>query len=201
MNREDWEGLLNSHIITAYSSGLSVVEITRALGKLRIDHVHNLLRDTGTIAIMDRTEYRRTYPIHGKLTAALRHKGYTFGRWCLGWHFDPDTAAAELRDNPEDGPQRAVHDALRRDFPLIYFLLYGSQPPQTPQRTPPLPHPSVIIEWDQGNARYNARVPEYSEVVGIGSDWTEALEDAKMAYCFLMSIYKLNFAIKRNGIK
>ena len=119
MNREDWDGMLNSQIIAADTAGMSVVEITRALGRLRIDYVHNLLRDTGSIAIMEKSEFHRTYPLHGKLSAALRHMGYTFGRWCVGWHFDPDSAAAELGDNPQEGQQRAVHDAVRRDFPRI----------------------------------------------------------------------------------
>jgi len=196
MNGEDWEGLLNSRIITAYSAGLSVVEITRALGKIRIDYVHKLLRDTGAIPVMVRTDYRRTYQINGQLTEALRNMGYSFGRWCLGWRFDPETAVAELGNSPGNGEQSAVHDALRRDYPLIYFRLYGGKPPRTPRWTAPSAHPSLTIQWDQDKAGYVARVPEYGDVVGIGDDWNDALEAAKTAYRAQLGIYKLNFALR-----
>ncbi len=46
MATEEWEGLLNSRIIAAYTAGLSVVEITRTLGKIRVDFVHSLRTDS-----------------------------------------------------------------------------------------------------------------------------------------------------------
>jgi len=196
MTSAEWEGLLNSRIIAAYSAGLSVVEITRTLGKLQVDFVHNLLRETGAIPAMARCDYRRTYRIDGRLAEALRNMGYSFGRWCLGWRLDPDTATADLGTAPEEGRPSVVHEALRRDYPVIYFRLFGGgRPPRRSRWAGTAAHPSLIIDWDHDHAKYVARVPDYAEVEGIGHDWTEAVEEAKIAYRYQMSIHRLNLAL------
>jgi len=75
MKVEDIEELLNSRIIEAFSRGFSVVEITRALRKTTVTSVYNLLRDTGRIKFMARSEYRRQYDIDPRLATACRQKG------------------------------------------------------------------------------------------------------------------------------
>jgi hypothetical protein len=70
MNIEDLEEILNKRIIEAYSLGYSVVEITRALRKTGAEFVHSLLRETGHIPAMARSEYRRQYDIDHRMSAA-----------------------------------------------------------------------------------------------------------------------------------
>ena len=197
MTTEEWEGLLNSRIIAAYTAGLSVVEITRALGKIRADFVHSLLRETGHIPAMARSEYRRTYQIDQRLTNALQKMGYTFGRWCLGWRFAPEAAVADLATVPDNESSTASHEAVRRDYPVVYFRMYGGGRPQRRARkSGGAEHPALSTDWDHTLGRYVAQVPEYPEIEAVGNDWVEAAEEAKVAYRFLASIRKLDRVIK-----
>ena len=201
MTTEEWEGLLNNRIIAAYSSGLSVVEITRALGKIRVDCVHSLLRETGHIPAMARSDYRRTYQIDGRLADALRKMGYSFGRWCLGWQFGPEAAVANLGAVPDEGRPTAAHEAVRRDYPVVYFRMFGGRRPQRIFRKAKTSsiHPALSIEWEDARRKYVARVPEHPEIEGIGIDWTEAVEEAKVAYRFHGYISKLNRLIAEHA--
>jgi len=203
MTTEEWEGLLNNRIIAAYSSGLSVVEITRALGKIRVDCVHSLLRETGHIPAMARSDYRRTYHIDGRLADALRKMGYSFGRWCLGWQFGPEAAVAELATVPEEERPTAIHEAVRRDYPVVYFRMFGGRRPQRLSRKAKSSstHPALSIEWEDARRKYVARVPDYPEIVGIGMDWAEAVEEAKVAYRFHGYINKLSRAVAEHASK
>ena len=197
MATEELEGLLNSRIIAAYTAGLSVVEITRTLGKIRVDFVHSLLRETGHIPAMARSKYRRTYQIDPRLTEALRKMGYTFGRWCLGWRFEPEAAVADLATVPDDESSTASHEAVRRDYPVVYFRLYGGGRPQRrARRSGGAEHPALSIDWEHALGRYVAQVPEYPEIEAVGNDWVEVAEEAKTAYRFLACIRKLDRVIE-----
>ena len=196
MTNEEWEGLLNSRIITAYTAGLSVVEITRALGKIRVDSVHSLLRETGHIPAMARSEYRRTYQIDQRLADALLKMGYSFGRWCLGWQFGPEAAVADLGTAPEEESSTATHETVRRDYPVEYFRMFGGNKPQRrPRKTEYSTHPALSLDWDHTRGRYVATVLEYPDIKAFGVDWAEAAEEAKAAYRFQEYIRKLNNAI------
>ncbi len=48
----------------------------------------------------------------------------TFGRWCVGWGFDPVETAATLKEKPVE-EVRPAHDAMRRDFSEAYFVIFG----------------------------------------------------------------------------
>ena len=197
MTTEEWEGLLNSRIIAAYTAGVSVVEITRTLGKIRVDFVHSLLRETGHIPAMARSEYRRTYQIDQRLTDALQKMGYTFGRWCLGWRFAPEAAVADLATVPDNERPTRPHEAVRRDYPVVYFRMYGGGRPQRrARRSGGAEHSALNIDWEHTHGRYVAQVPEYPEIEAVGNDWVEAAEEAKAAYRFLASIRKLDRVIK-----
>jgi len=197
MATEEWEGLLNSRIIAAYTAGLSVVEITRTLGKIRVDFVHSLLRETGHIQAMARSEYRRTYQIDRRLTEVLQKMGYTFGRWCLGWRFEPEAAVAELAAVPDNELLTAPHEAVRRDYPVVYFRMYGGgRPPRRARRSGGAEHPALNIVWEHAHGGYVAQVPEYPEIEAVGNDWVEVAEEAKAAYRFMACIRKLDRVIE-----
>jgi len=196
MHIDDLEELLNSRIIAAYSTGMSVVEIHRAVGMSRIEYVHGLLRETGYIQAMARSDYRRTYDIDYRLGEALRKLGYSFGRWCLGWKLDPASAAADLKTTPDDGEQSPAHEAVRRDFPWVYYKIFGGEPPKKKQRagTPSL-HPSVTLTWDGSRDGYVAKIAEYPTVEELGVDWEHAVERLRTAYRLFGKITRLNEAI------
>ena len=125
MQIEDLEVKLNSRIMEAYALGMSVMEITKALRKSRVDYVHGFLRDAGCIPTMNRSDYHRSFDVDNRLLAALRNKGYSFGRWCLAWKLDSRQAEVDLKTKPGDGEQTAAHRALHRDFPDVYAKLFG----------------------------------------------------------------------------
>jgi hypothetical protein len=196
MQIEEMEALLKKKIVTAYLLGMSVIEITRAMQKFKINHVHSVLRNAGHIRAVTRDEFMTSYAVHRKLDAALERRGCCFARWCLGWGFDPDETADLLKKLPEEGHLTAAHEALRRDFPVIYYKLYGGDPLKTPlyDNYPTIP-PSVTIEWDAANMRYIARVVDDPDIEAVGSDKDAAFGGIKRAYGLLVDIGRLDSAI------
>ena len=203
MKVEDIEELLNSRIIEAYSKGYSVVEITRALKKTSIDFVYDLLRDTGKIPLMERSEYRRQYDIGPRLETACRRKGFSFGRWCLGWQFDPFVAVAELKSAPDNENESAVHTALKRDFPEIYLSLYeGTKIKSEKKRKYRSKLDSFRVEWSSDRKSFVATVPECPDIEASGKNWDDAYFALKSAYRLHEYILRLNRLVdnKASGI-
>ena len=183
MKIEDIEELLNSRIIEAYSKGYSVVEITRALKKTSIDLVYDLLRDTGKIPVMERSEYRRKYDIDPRLETACRRKGFSFGRWCLGWKFDPFVAIVELKSAPDNENESATHVALKRDFPEIYLSMYeGARIKYEKRRKYRSKPDSFMVEWSSDRKTFVATVPECPDIEARGKNWDDAYFALKSAY-------------------
>jgi hypothetical protein len=183
MKIEDIEELLNSRIIEAYSKGHSVIEITRALKKTTVDLVYDLLRDTGKIPVMERSEYRRQYDIDPRLATACRRKGFSFGRWCLGWRLDPFVAVAELKSAPDDENESAVHVALMRDFPEIYLSMYeGAKIKKEKKRKHRSKPDSFMVEWSSDRKTFVATVPECPDIEARGKNWDDAYFALKSAY-------------------
>lgn len=182
MKVEEIEELLNSRIIEAYSRGFSVVEITRALKKTSIDLVYDLLRDTGKIPAMERSEYRRQYDIDPRLTNACRRKGFSFGRWCLGWRLDPHVAVADLKSAPDDN-ESATHAALKRDFPEIYLSMYEGAKiiKEKPRKYRSKPD-SLMIEWSSDRKLFVASVPECPGIEAHGKKWDDAYYAIKFVH-------------------
>lgn len=183
MKVEDFEELLNSRIIEAYSKGHSVIEITRALRKTTVDLVYDLLRDTGHIPAMEKSEYRRQYDIDQRLATSCRRKGFSFGRWCLGWRFDPFVAVAELKSAPDDENESAVHAALKRDFPGIYLSMYkGAKIKKEKKGKHRSKQDSLMIEWSSERKAFIATVPECPGIEARGNNWDDAFFALKSAY-------------------
>jgi hypothetical protein len=193
MQIEDLEEILNNRIIEAYSAGFSVVEITKALRKTSVDFVHSLLRETGHIPAMVRSEYRRQYEIDPRLTAAIRKKGFSFGRWCLGWKMDPSSATAELKTTPGHGIATTAHIALQRDFPEVFFSMFGGKRIKQGKRKRASTQPaSLRIDWDVERKAFFATVPEYPMIEGRGKDWDETFYAIKSAFRMQEYIMRLN---------
>jgi len=197
MEVEDIEELLNSRIIDAYQRGYSVIEITRALRKTSIDFVYDLLRDTGKILVMERSQYRCQYDIDPRLAAACRRKGFSFGRWCLGWKFDPFVALAELKSAPDDTNESAVHVALKRDFPEIYLSLYEGAKIKKEKKGRYRAKPdSLIVEWSSERKTFVATVPERPDIEARGKNWDDAYFALKSVYRQYEYLMRLDGLVK-----
>lgn len=200
MGGEDLEVKLNSRIIDAYSIGMSVVEITKALRKSRIDYVHGFLRDAGCIPTMNRSDYHRSFDVDNRLLAALRNKGYSFGRWCLGWKLDSRQAEVDLKSKPADVEPTAAHRALHRDFPDIHVKLFGNgRVRRFGKEKVPRFHPSLSLVWDECQKGYVGKIVEHPDVEVVGLDLNDAFEKVMVACRLFQSIERLNNAIKRFG--
>ncbi|BDV42643.1 hypothetical protein GURASL_15660 [Geotalea uraniireducens] len=200
MKVEDIEELLNSRIIEAYSRGFSVVEITRALRKTTVDSVYKLLRDTGRIPAMKRSEYRRQYDIDQKLTTACRRKGLSFGRWCLGWRLDPYVTVAELKSAPDKVNESAAHMALKRDFPDIYLRLYdGSKIKSEKERKYRSKPASLMIEWSSERKSFLATVPECPGIEASGKNWDDVFYAIKSVHLMHEYVKRIDWLLNRSG--
>lgn len=202
MKVEDLEELLNSRIIEAYLRGFSVVEITRELRKSTVDSVYNLLRDTGHIPPMERSEYRRQYDIDQRLATACRRKGFSFGRWCLGWRFDPYVAVAELKFAPDDENESAVHVALKRDFPEIYLSMYEGAKIKKEKKGKYRSKPdTLIVEWSSERKTFVATVPECPSIEARGKNWDDVYYAIKSVYRMHEYVLRLDRLLNRSGNK
>jgi len=196
MKIDDLEETLNNRIIEAYSLGYSVMEITRALRKTSVEFVHSLLRDTGHIAPMARLEYRRQYDIDPRIVAAFRKKGFSFGRWCLGWKLDPCSAAEALKSMPPSTGATATHTALQRDFPDVFFSIYGgSRRFKKAKRANPSQPASLRIDWDAERRTFIATIPECPNIEAGGNDWDGAFYAVKSAYRMHEYIMRLDHLV------
>jgi hypothetical protein len=198
MRIEDLEVKLNSRIMEAYAIGMSAIEITKVLRKSRVDYVHSFLRDAGCIQTMNRSDYHRSFDVDNRLLAALRNKGYSFGRWCLGWKLDSRQAEADLKSKPVDEEPTVAHRALFRDFPDVYSRLFGAgRVARSGKNKAPRLYPSMSITWDNSQKEYVANIVEYPEVEVIGLDLNDAFEKVMIAYRLFQSIQRLNDAIEK----
>lgn len=198
MRIEDLEVELNSRIMEAYTIGMSVMEITKVLKKSRVDYVHGFLRDAGYIPTMDRSDYHRSFDVDNRLLAALRNKGYSFGRWCLGWKLDSREAEADLKSRPVDEEPTAVHRAMHRDFPDVYAKLFGKgRVARIGKGKAPRFYPSLSLTWVDSQRGYVARIVEHPEVEVVGLDLNDAFEKVMTAYRLFQSVERLSDAIMK----
>jgi hypothetical protein len=200
MQVEDLEELLNSRIIEAYSRGFSVVEISRSLKKSTVDSVYNLLRDTGHIPAMERSEYRRQYDIDQRLATAFRRKGFSFGRWCLSWRLDPYVAVAELKSAPDVENEGTTHVALKRDFPEIYLRIYEGITIKSMKREKyRAKHDSLMLAWSSERKTFIATVPECPGIEARGRNWDDVFYAIKSMHRMLEYVKRLDLLLNRSG--
>ena len=200
MKIEDIEELLNSRIMEAFSRGFSVVEITRALRKTTVTSVYNLLRDTGSIKVMRRSEYRRQYDIDPRLATACRQKGLSFGRWCLSWRLDPHMAVAELKSAPDGEEESAAHAALKRDFPDIYLRLYNGAKIKSEKKGKYRSKPaSLMIEWSSERKAFLATVPQCPGIEASGKNWDDVFYAIKSVHLMHEYVKRIDWLLSRSG--
>ncbi|WP_319586539.1 hypothetical protein [uncultured Desulfobulbus sp.] len=197
---KDLERIHHAKIGTAFTSGMSVIEIANALKQIRIEFVHGILRDARLIPLMPRSEYSHFYNIDSRLQKALKKRGYSFGRWCLGWGFDPSNTVAKLskRLGEDVSP---IHEAVRRDCPEVYFEMFG----EAPQLKEPwlekkeFPRLSLKIVWDAACKGYVASVPETPGIMAVGYNWADALDKMQSVQRLQRNIDLIDSALERSG--
>jgi predicted RNase H-like HicB family nuclease len=191
MMREEWdnqmvicdglEDYLYERIIDAYKMGMSVIEISRIIGR-RADHVHDLLRRAGRIKAIERRGSRSLFSLDPLLAKEFRAISYSFARWCAGWKFDAGSAARAIRlPHDVNDPDQYVA-ALRRDFPECYCKLNDMPPSHLTSLVTEDEHPSVEISWDEERNYYLARVVEYPEIEESGRTLTKAFKRMADSY-------------------
>jgi hypothetical protein len=121
---EKLQHFLEVRIIEAFTAGMSVIEIIRAMGRTQVGPVHTIIRKAGYIRGMTTDEHFSSYEIDFRLDKVLTARGYSFVRWCLGWKFDPDAVVAALKSQPDENAISAVHEAVGRDFPKRAYSMF-----------------------------------------------------------------------------
>lgn len=188
------EGALQRLIIEAYTSGLSVIEITFVLNRNSAGYVHNLLRTHGYIDPFP-SNIRRCYEADRALLAVLKGKRYSFAKWSVGWGFKPADAETELAEK-RDGK---VKGAIKRDFPRIFEKLYGEKSIPLIQVSGcySFNHPSFLTIWDVAKKEYICSLLDDPSVRSTGADMEEAVLHFQDAYRSINRATCLKEAIRR----
>jgi hypothetical protein len=166
-----------ANIMTAYSGGMSVIEITDALQAVKCQFVHDVLRRFNLISHVEKRDSKSAQELDLRLQSALKHRNYSFLLWCVGWGLQAAETAQMLKEPPGETLSTA-HSAVKRDFPEVYGEIFDAMPPvreswRVRTRTPRL---SLNVVWDEDHRGYIASVPEVSGVLAKGNSWMEALE-------------------------
>ncbi|NVN92107.1 MAG: hypothetical protein HXX11_16105 [Desulfuromonadales bacterium] len=100
----------------AFSSGHSVVEISRVIGCKRALPVYRILQRRGLIETsLKRSRFKGPDKLHN----ALRRMGLSFNQWCNSWQFEPPSAEHEL-SRSDTSSTSGIRLAAERDFPRIF---------------------------------------------------------------------------------
>jgi hypothetical protein len=190
----------HAKIREAFSSGMSVVEISNLFGYSSINFAHGVLLDAKLIPPMSRKGKRQSYDIDPRLHKGLEKMGYSFARWCVGWGLEPNEAVAELKKKPTEGVSCA-HDAVRRDLPETYLEIFEGKPPlEKSQEKKTYPRLSLNIIRDEVRKKYVASVPETPGVEAIGYNWENALKNMLAVQRLHRHIGLLGDALEKQGL-
>lgn len=193
-NTLDIEGSLQRLIIEAYTSGLSVIEITFVINRNSADYVHKLLRTHNYIDPLP-SNIRRFYEADRVLLSALKSKRYSFAKWSVGWGFNPEDAESELAGKL-DGK---VKGAIKRDFPRLFERLYGEKsiPLIQTSGSYSFNHPTFLTGWDTTKKEYVCTLVDDPTVRSTGADIEEAVLHFQDTYRSINREKCLNEAIRK----
>ncbi|BDV41504.1 hypothetical protein GURASL_04270 [Geotalea uraniireducens] len=202
MEREDLIQDIRGQIVVAFLSGMSVVEITRALKKGNVEFVHSFLRSIGHIKGMDKESYHQSFDIDWPLEAALRKIGYTFARWCKGWGFDPAVAELVLKDRSNVDHTPKEHEAMKRDFPETYAKVFGkdTERASTAARAKKQ-YPTILLTWDSSRQAYVAEIPGPPVLNACGASLDHAFERIKEVWKLYESLLRLKSAMENHTVR
>lgn len=174
---KELEAIHRTNIMTAYSSGMSVIEITDTLQANKVEFVYEILRSSRLIPLLEKRDNKSSRELDSLLQAALKKRSYSFNLWCLSWKLNPAETAEMLKRSPEKAVSSA-HEAVRRDFPEVYCELFGGTSPENSWRErKSFPRLSLNVVWDETRKGYIASVPEIPGVMAKGNKWMSALDN------------------------
>jgi hypothetical protein len=153
-------------LCSAYSTGFSVVEISRLIGCRKAISVYRILQRRGVInSSLKRSRFKGP----PQLEKALQRTGMSFAKWCNSWQFDPKTAEAELlKIDTSSGSE--IQLSVRRDFPRICGKHTGPvdlEEWEVAVASLTTVH-SFHIDWDQKLERFVGKIPGVESLTIVG---------------------------------
>lgn len=110
------ENEYENRIGRAFSSGYSVVEISRIIGCKRALPIYRILQRRGLIeASLKRSRFKGPNKLHN----TLHRTGLSFNQWCNSWQFDPQKAEYSLSGSITSSTS-GIRLAAERDFPRLF---------------------------------------------------------------------------------
>lgn len=177
-------------ITQAFSSGYSVVEISRTIGGKRALPVYRILQKRGLIGTsLKRTRFKGPTEMQG----ALLRMGMSFTQWCNSWGFDPRMAVDELSGIVTDSTS-GIRLAACRDFPNLYAKRNSSLDLEEWEKeiSSTTTGYSYRIDWDQRLERYLGRIQGVETLKVIGKHPSVVMMELVRATWLLKAIDRLD---------
>jgi len=182
-------------VCKAFTSGSSVIEITRLIGKRKAMYVYKLLQRKRLIG----NSLKRSKCIGpASLQKELKRAGISFVQWCNCWTFDPGTAEMVLLQGDGELGGDCYWDAARRDFPKSYkpttnktFLDLDEWDRESAAEA--VVH-SYHLDWDPKLGHYVGTIPDIPSLQIIGKRPSDVLFDLVRAAWLEKSILRLKEA-------
>ena len=188
--------LLESGITEAFVGGVSVVEIGRVLG-IKPGKVHSFLVKHQAIEALTEKP-ASNHACNGVWLQTLDKYGLSLERWCMGWGF----GLADALDGMNGKGTDEVQDALMRDFPTQFKLVFRTNPDWKLKIVRERGrHHKYQIEWVIRSGHYVCTVEcggdltKGCKVAGTGFSPTLALADAECNLKKSEQLRRLNSAV------
>lgn len=158
-----------------FDKGYSVIELMRMLGHRTAQRVYRDLLRVGAVPKLQRKRQPR-YDIPGPVTDALKQADLSYLQWTNSHGVDPGLIEEGLmcRLSVDDEVSVIAHDMLIRDFPDVYFNVFGYidiAGGRLVVRATNFPLcKNITVEYDAGYGAYIATSDEYPDIKGMG--WT-----------------------------
>jgi hypothetical protein len=185
-------------LCSVYSTGYSVVEITRLIGCRKAVSVYRILQRRGVI---DSSLKRSRFRGPSELENALQRTGMSFAQWCNSWRFDPKSAQEELL-KIDTSSGSGIHQAAQRDFPGVYSKNKGSidlEEWEIEVASHGIVH-SFRVDWDQRLERFVGTIPGIESLSVAGTHPSVVMSDLVRAGWLLKAITILN-GVGKKGAK
>jgi len=174
----------------AFSSGHSVVEISRVIGCKRALPVYRILQRKGLInRSLKRTRFRGPAHLHN----ALKRTGLSFSQWCNAWRFDPRNAEEEL-SRIDNLSSSGIRLAAGRDFPNLYAKGKGAIDLEEWERelSSSTSGCSYRIDWDPRLEKFLGTITGVESLTIVGKHPSVVMMDLVRVAWLLKAIDLLN---------
>lgn len=152
------------------------------LGYRSVQRIYRDLLGSGTIPKLPRKRQPQ-YEIPTPVLSALKKVGISYLQWCNSHNFDPGFAEEGLMGklSLDDEVSVVAHDMLIRDFPEVYYSIFGKIDvpkgrivEQAPTR---MPRKDITTAYDAAIGSHIATCADHPEIIGMGWTATSASDD------------------------